>query len=114
MDERLLLLSNQINGQDVVKKEWTETWLKDFKKGNDGWYYYKKILKGKSKISILERISLDNEVINNPKEKEYYTQYDYELAFDFEAIPAIKETINDNWELEVELDEENNAINWKL
>ena len=37
-------LNNKLNKQDVVTKNWTNNFVNDFVKGDDGWYYYKKVL----------------------------------------------------------------------
>lgn len=36
------VLSSIVNGQEIVKKNWTDAWKNEWIDGNDGWFYYKK------------------------------------------------------------------------
>ncbi len=95
-------LSNIINGEEVVTKNWTMTW-NDFIKGKDGWYYYNKILDSNSSIQILESISLRNDLISSSNCYEDYNNYEYELSFNYEAIQANINAIKDIWGYNVTL-----------
>ena len=50
-------LNNYLNGENVVTKNFTNTFLNDFTLEDDGWYYYKKVLKPNSRIQLLESIT---------------------------------------------------------
>lgn len=70
-------VSNTINGVNVVDKGWTNEFLNDFVLGNDGWYYYKKVLNASTSVKVLNTITLNNS---------YYERYDYDLTFNYEAV----------------------------
>lgn len=89
-------LSNIINGENVVTKNWTSTW-NDFVKGNDGWYYYNKVLESNANIQILDSISLRDDLINESNCYADYNNYEYELSFNYEAIQADVNAIKDIW-----------------
>lgn len=73
---------------DKVKKGWTDSWETDWVEGNDGQYYYKKILKGKAKTDkILKSVTLSSEVSNDSHEPDY-SGAEYYLSFQAEAVPA--------------------------
>ncbi len=123
-------LNNKIDGQDVVIKEWTEEWLNDFVLGNDGWYYYKKVLNSNSNVQIL------NSIMKNPKLfgddssdrddnmgtlsrlqiqhnlHQRYTASDYELDFNYEAVQADKKAIKELWGHDVTITD--NEIEWSF
>ncbi len=88
----LYTLSNTINGENVVTKNFTNAFLNDFVLGNDGWYYYKKILVANSSVQLLDSIALKDNLITNE-----YNSYNYELHFNYEAIQATSQAVNDIW-----------------
>lgn len=80
-----LLLKNQQLGQAVAKKNWTESW-NDYglwQKGDDGWFYYKKVLSpGGETEKILESVTF-------PEYEGVYQEYkdaDYQLYFRMELL----------------------------
>lgn len=91
------VLSNKINGEDTVTKNWTETFKNDFVLGSDGWYYYKKILPGSGTVRILDSIEENTNVLNSPALIEDYNSHDYELSFNYEAIQANKDAVKELW-----------------
>ncbi len=95
-------LSNIIDGEEVVTKSWTSTW-NDFIEGNDGWYYYNKILYANESIKILENISLRNDLVSSSNCYEDYNNYEYELSFNYEAIQADISAVKDIWGYDITL-----------
>ena len=71
------VISNTVNGINVVAKSWTTAFVNDFVDGNDGWYYYEKTLAPGEEVKVLNSISL-----NNPD----YNIYNYDISFRFESI----------------------------
>lgn len=102
--------SNKINNEDVVIKGWTNTFLNDFVLGDDGWYYYNKVLSPEESIIIIESINLNEDLINDTYE--YYKDYDYELSFNYEAIQADTKAIKKLWNIDASIDNKN--IRWNL
>lgn len=73
---------------EKVTKNWTESWKNDWVEGDNGQYYYKKILKGKAKTDkILKSVTLSSEVSNDSHEPDY-SGAEYYLSFQAEAVPA--------------------------
>lgn len=91
------VLSNKIDGEESVIKNWTQTFKNDFVLGADGWYYYKKILNGGSSVKILDSIDKNTDLINSSSDKDKYSSYDYELSFNYEALQASKDAVKDIW-----------------
>lgn len=103
-------LNNVVNGTNVVNKEWSSTWQNNFTLGNDGWYYYTKVLKANEQINLINSISLNTSVINNSPDKDDYLSYNYELNFGFEAIQATPDAVKDLWGFNITIN--NNDIKW--
>ncbi len=91
------VLSNVVNGENVVTKNWTTEFLNDFEKSDDGWYYYKKVLKAKGSVPILESVFQNTTAILNSPDAHLYNAYDYRLVFNFEAIQANEKAVKDIW-----------------
>ena len=91
------VLSNVVNGENVVIKNWTTEFLNDFEKSDDGWYYYKKILKAQESVPILESIAKNTTAISSSPDVNLYDEYDYQLIFHFEAIQANEKAVKDIW-----------------
>ena len=87
-------LNNYLNGENVVTKNFTSTFLNDFTLGDDGWYYYKKVLNPNSRIQLLESIALKESLIASNLE---YKEYNYQLDFNYEAIQATANAVSDIW-----------------
>lgn len=97
IDGELLNLSNVVGGVSVVTKEWTDAFNNDFILGEDGWYYYKKVLEANGSVQVLNSISLNNDAISNSLYAEDYDVYDYELSFNYEAIQATEDAVASIW-----------------
>lgn len=92
-----LSLDNNVNGTNVVTKNWTTAFTNDFIDGGDGWYYYKKILDAEESVQVLDSISLNEALISTSPYYEDYKTYTYELDFNFEAIQANSSAISNIW-----------------
>lgn len=104
-------LSNKINNQDVVEKQWTTSW-DSFIQGDDGWYYYPRVLQEGDNLQILESITLNTDLIKDLTSYNDYSTSKYELDFSFESIQATKKAIKDLWGFEVDIKE--NTVNWNF
>ena len=97
-----LIISNLINGEDAVTKNWTQEFRNNFTTNpNDGWYYYKKVLNPHEQVQILESISPAQEDVR---------MYNYTLSFNIEAIQATKNAVQTSWNKKIEIT--NNNVNW--
>lgn len=106
-----LSLDNNVNGTNVVNKNFTSAFLNDFELKEDGWYYYKKVLKAEESVKVLESIALNEELIaTSPYENDYKT-YTYELSFNFEAIQANSAAISEIWNRNATIN--NNEVTWE-
>ena len=92
-----LSLDNNVNGQNVVEKNWTTAFTDDFIDGEDGWYYYKKVLNAEESVKVLNSIQLNENLISTSPYYDDYKTYDYELDFNFEAIQANTTAISQIW-----------------
>lgn len=107
--DNIYLLNNQINGVDVVTKNFTSAFLNDFVY-SDGWYYYKKILNATESVQILNSIELNNDLVIDSPYYEDYTNYDYRLVFSYEAIQADIDAVKDIWDKDITIN--GNNILW--
>lgn len=82
------IISNAINGNNVVTKDWTTAFVSDFVDGGDGWYYYEKVLNPASEVKILDSITLNDSS---------YNKYNYDLSFRFESVQADATAANTLW-----------------
>ena len=110
IDGVLLTLDNNVNGENVVEKEWTEEFLNDFELKEDGWYYYKKVLRPEERVQLLEGITLKNELISTSEYSNEYLTYDYELAFNFESIQATEDAVLEIWNKNITINDDN--VTW--
>lgn len=108
----LLTLNNGLNGINVVDKAWTNSFTDDFVLGNDGWYYYKKLLGSNESVQILESINLKEDLIKDSLYYEEYLSYDYELTFNYEAIQATSEAVKEIWGIDININGDN--ITWNF
>ena len=90
-------LDNNVNGVNVVTKNWTTAFINDFVDGGDGWYYYKKTLNAEESVQVLNSISLNESLISTSPYYNDYKTYTYELDFNFEAIQANSSAISEIW-----------------
>lgn len=97
-----LYLNNFKNNINCVYKTWTSEFLNNFILGSDGWYYYKKLLLPEEEIFVLTSIS-DNNICN-------YLDATYELDFNFEAIQADTNAVNEIWGYNINIS--NNNVTW--
>ena len=82
-DNTSYLLSNKVNGKAMATKHWTEEWLSQWMDGEDGWYYYKKVLKpGVSTDLILKGVTFENVTGENTE----YLNANYRLYFKGEVV----------------------------
>ena len=100
-------ISNKIDGKDVVLKGWTDDFKSNFTLGEDGWYYYNKILKTSSTVKIMDSVELDNELISESYDYDNYLRYNYELDFNYEAIKADEENISTVWNKDAKIEGDN-------
>lgn len=112
VDGKLLILNNMVNKKNVVLKTWTNAFKNDFIDGNDGWYYYKKVLSAQSSVKVLESIKLDKELIESSPDAEQYKDFNYELTFNFEAVQADKNAVNEVWGHDIEIS--GNDVTWQF
>ena len=110
VEDELLTLSNKIDEQDVVNKNWTSTWRNDFVLGSDGWYYYTKVLNAGSTIQLLESIELDENVLASSQDADKYREYDYELTFNYETIQATEKAVKQLWNKDITISGDN--VTW--
>lgn len=103
-------LSNTINGNNLVNKEWTSTFTNDFIDGSDGWYYYKLVLNPNETIQILNSISLNTNLIENTEYYNDYREYNYNLIFNYEVIEAKTTTISEIWGKNASIN--NQSVTW--
>ena len=92
-----LSLDNNVNGTNVVTKNWTTAFTNDFIDGGDGWYYYKKTLAAEASVQVLDSIALNESLISTSPYYDDYKAYTYELDFNFEAIQASSSAISEIW-----------------
>lgn len=92
-----LSLDNNVNGTNVVTKNWTTAFTNDFIDGGDGWYYYKKTLDAEASVQVLDSIALNESLISTSPYYDDYKSYTYELDFNFEAIQASSSAISEIW-----------------
>lgn len=107
IDNEKFVLSNTVNGVNVVDKTWTNTFLNDFTDGLDGWYYYNLVLKPNDRIQLLESISLNSNISSLHPE---YLDYDYQLLFSYEALELDTDMISEIWNKNVDIN--NFDVNW--
>lgn len=110
VDGSYVSLNNKLNRQDVVTKNWTNNFVNDFVKGDDGWYYYKKVLNAEERVKILDSIELNEELIRNSLDYDKYKNNTYELDFNVESIQANEEAIESIWGKVVNIS--GNEVTW--
>lgn len=106
----ILTISNSINGNNLVTKNWTSTFTNDFVDGLDGWFYYKAVLNPSDSIQLLNSISLNTNLIENTVYYDDYLNYDYNLIFNYEALDANSSTISNLWGKSATIS--NNTVSW--
>lgn len=102
-------LSNTVNGNSAVNKNWTSAFTDDFVLGSDGWYYYKKVLNSGDSVKILNSIEKNTTVTNDNHD---YDNYDYSLDFNYEAVQASSEAITEVWGKTASISGDN--VTWNL
>lgn len=112
MDSSDNYLNNNIGGNNLVTKTWTNDFINDFLDGGDGWYYYTKVLNPNSSVQVLSAIQLNTSILSNYAGKRDYLTGHYHLNFNFEAIQANENAILDNWNKVATINGGN--ITWQL
>lgn len=82
------ILSNQIGGEEVATKKWTDAYRLQWKEANptDGWFYYTQILPaGGSTDKILTKVEFPKNYEGNLSD---YEDAEYHLYFQVEAVQA--------------------------
>lgn len=110
IDNELFTLPNKENNEDIVIKNWTDTWKNDFVLGDDGWYYYKKILNADTTIQLLESIELNEDLLASSPSADSYNEYDYELTFRYESIQATEKAVKKLWDKDITINGDN--VTW--
>lgn len=117
VDGTMLFLSNIVlDGKEqkrAVTLNTTKEFQEDFILGNDGWYYYKKVLNPGESVQVLNSIALNEDVI---KLSEYYGDYkiyNYDLSYNYEAVQASPTAIETVWGYKAEISDDGN-INWHI
>ena len=82
------IVSNVANSANVVTKSWTTDFENDVVNGNDGWYYYAKVLNPDATVKVLDSIALSDSS---------YSKYNYDLSFRFESVQADATAANTLW-----------------
>ena len=96
------IISNIVDNNNVVTKNWTTDFTTDFVDGGDGWYYYKKVLNPASEVKILNSIALNDSS---------YNKYNYDLSFRFESVQSDAAAANALWSKNVTIDD-NGVATW--
>ena len=97
------IVSNIYNGNNVVTKTWTNAFTNDFAAGNDGWYYYKKVLRPSDSVKVITAIAL-----TEPS----YAAYHYDLNFRFEVIQPDSTAAATLWSKTATIDDATGAVTW--
>lgn len=97
------IVSNIYNGNNVVTKTWTDAFANDFATGNDGWYYYKKVLRPSDSVKVITAIAL-----TEPS----YAAYHYDLNFRFEVIQPDSTAAATLWSKTATIDDATGAVTW--
>ncbi len=96
--KKQLILNNRYRGIDVVKKGWTNDWIYNFVDGGDGWYYFKKVLKGKDEVQVLNSIKFNSGLFAEDSEDYIdYLESEYELTFNYEVTQSSQKSIKELW-----------------
>lgn len=82
------IISNVVDGKNVVDKNWTDEFLNNFYLADDGWYYYSRVLNSKESVQILKSVNLNEDLIKDLDIYSKYKTYDYDLSFNYEALSA--------------------------
>lgn len=83
----------------------------NFIDGNDGWYYYTKVLNPNESVNLLESITLNEDAIKNSPYYEDYQSFDYQLSYNFEAIQATEKAVQEIWGLQVSISSDG-VVTW--
>ena len=112
------VLSSIVNGHEIVKKNLTDAWKNEWIDGNDGWFYYKKILQPNNLCSkILTSLEFDSSNLGNLTD--IYGNASYSLKFFSEAVQYSKDidvnrrSVKANFGIEFVDIDDNGNITWK-
>lgn len=112
INDTLLTIDNTINGVNAVSKEWTDEFKNNFIKGEDGWYYYNKVLNSNESVQVLKNVDLNQTLIESSPYYNEYLTYTYDLSFNFEAIQASSKAVEEIWDKKITI--EGNEVTWEL
>lgn len=112
------ILSTVVNGQEIVLKNWTDAWKNEWVDGEDGWFYYKKVLQPNTiTAQILKSLEFDGSSLGELTS--VYGNASYSLKFVSEAVQYSKDidvnrrSIKNNFGIGfVDIDLDGNII-WK-
>ena len=110
--DSVIKLNNLVDGKNVVEKEWTDEFLKDFFLADDRWYYYKKVLQPNESVQVLKSVNLNEQLISKSPDYFRYKNYNYELSFNYEAVSAVSNDIKDAWGINASIKE--GDVNWEF
>ena len=91
------------NSANVVTKTWTNAFVQDFADGNDGWYYYKKLLEPGDEVKVITQIALNDQS---------YEIYNYDLSFRFESVQADATAASSLWGKTATINTATGAVTW--
>lgn len=95
---------------DIVQKNYTDAWQNDWIEGNDGYFYYKKVLKaGTASDVILKSIALSPEA-SNDSHAFNYSNLQYNLMFQSEFALTESASQLTIWNADVTIN--NGMVNW--
>lgn len=101
VDGTIVNLSNTIQADTGIVRAVTLNQPADFDTnfvdGKDGWYYYTKVLNPNESVTLLESISLNEEAIKLSPYYEDYKTFDYQLSYNYEAIQATEQAVQEIW-----------------
>ena len=107
-------LSNTISTSNGVFRAVTlntpDDYDTNFINGNDGWFYYTKVLNPNESVILLESISLNEDAIKESSYYEDYKTYDYQLSYNYEAIQATEEAVLKIWGLNIDIYDDGSII----
>jgi len=81
-----------VNGDvDSVEKKWTSAWQDEWVDGNDGYFYYTKVLKANTTTNIILDSLVLSEQVSNDTHAVDYSGIIYQITFNLESCKATTE-----------------------
>lgn len=102
---------NNVSGDvELVNKVWTNYWQSEWVDGNDGFYYYNKVLKpGTQTNIILDSLALLDEA-SNDRHAFDYSGLIYQITFELESCNANEKETQNNFSKSVTISGDN--VTW--